>query len=137
MTLHRPSNVDDPIALKGLVSAIAGVAREVPILFSSHPRTRKHLENQAELQALLSLEAAKSPTQGIHCMEPLGYLDESVDGPVAVQDRPSSQGCPFHAKPFGVASSLVGWTGRAEDCTHSIRASSLRDACHATHAVSS
>src|SRR5439155_8993474 len=44
LTLHRPSNVDDPAALRGLMEAIEEVQRELPIVFPVHPRTKKALE---------------------------------------------------------------------------------------------
>ena len=109
---------------------------------SANPLSRPSADKETSCKTMQScrhcspLEATKSSMPGIHCMEPLGYRDESVGGYVAAHDRPSSQEGPFHAKPLDVASFLVGWTGCAEDCAHSIRASSLRDACHATLAVS-
>ena len=44
LTLHRPSNVDDPGILAGIVEALGEIAREHPIVFPVHPRTRKMLE---------------------------------------------------------------------------------------------
>ena len=43
LTLHRPSNVDDPQALGDLLAAIAEVAKRLPVLFPIHPRTRERL----------------------------------------------------------------------------------------------
>ena len=40
-TLHRPSNVDDPEKLRGLVEALAQLARSLPIVFAVHPRTAR------------------------------------------------------------------------------------------------
>ncbi len=39
VTLHRPSNVDDPAVLKPLLGALADIAREMPLVFPVHPRT--------------------------------------------------------------------------------------------------
>ena len=50
MTLHRPANVDDLAALKGLMGAIEAMARELPVVFPVHPRTRKNLEQFSSLQ---------------------------------------------------------------------------------------
>jgi UDP-N-acetylglucosamine 2-epimerase (non-hydrolysing) len=44
VTLHRPSNVDDPAALAGIVSALGAIARRLPLVFPVHPRTRASLE---------------------------------------------------------------------------------------------
>jgi len=44
LTLHRPSNVDDPVTLARTLNAVACVQRDVPIIFPVHPRTRQRLE---------------------------------------------------------------------------------------------
>jgi UDP-N-acetylglucosamine 2-epimerase (non-hydrolysing) len=64
MTLHRPSNVDDPAVLRGILGAIARIAERLPVVFPVHPRTRKHIE---------ALALTDSP--GIRLTEPLGYLE--------------------------------------------------------------
>jgi UDP-N-acetylglucosamine 2-epimerase (non-hydrolysing) len=68
VTLHRPANVDDATTLRGLLKALGEIARRVPLVFPVHPRTRARLEAvEGESE---SLEA-----RGLHCVEPLGYLD--------------------------------------------------------------
>ena len=44
VTLHRPSNVDDPVVLKGIVSALNKISESLPLVFSVHPRTKATLE---------------------------------------------------------------------------------------------
>jgi UDP-N-acetylglucosamine 2-epimerase (non-hydrolysing) len=44
LTLHRPSNVDDPDQLSCLLKAIAAVAGGTPIVFPVHPRTLRTLD---------------------------------------------------------------------------------------------
>jgi UDP-N-acetylglucosamine 2-epimerase (non-hydrolysing) len=44
LTLHRPSNVDNAEKFRGIVSAINEIARQIPIIFPMHPRTRKMAE---------------------------------------------------------------------------------------------
>ncbi|HEY6908224.1 MAG TPA: UDP-N-acetylglucosamine 2-epimerase (non-hydrolyzing) [Myxococcales bacterium] len=61
-TLHRPANVDDPAALRGLLSALAEVAAQLPVVFPIHPRTRSRLP-------------AGFDAPGLKLVEPLGYLD--------------------------------------------------------------
>ena len=63
VTLHRPSNVDDPATLSGIVSALAQIARRMPVIFPVHPRTRARLNGALSADARLAL------------VEPLGYLD--------------------------------------------------------------
>lgn len=45
VTLHRPSNVDDPIKLKKLLDKIAIYVKDYKILFPVHPRTQKIIDN--------------------------------------------------------------------------------------------
>src|SRR4030095_11345573 len=44
VTLHRPSNVDDPDSLARLMAALETIATRVPRIFPLHPRTRASLE---------------------------------------------------------------------------------------------
>jgi UDP-N-acetylglucosamine 2-epimerase (non-hydrolysing) len=44
VTLHRPSNVDDPDRLGDLLGALATLGRERPIFFPVHPRTRQRID---------------------------------------------------------------------------------------------
>jgi UDP-N-acetylglucosamine 2-epimerase (non-hydrolysing) len=47
VTLHRPSNVDDPEMLQGILRVLSEVSRKLPVIFPVHPRTRQriaHLE---------------------------------------------------------------------------------------------
>jgi UDP-N-acetylglucosamine 2-epimerase (non-hydrolysing) len=44
VTLHRPSNVDDPATLSTVISGLHQIARQLPLLFPVHPRTRARLE---------------------------------------------------------------------------------------------
>lgn len=40
VTLHRPSNVDDPENLKNLLTALVQISQKIPLVFPMHPRTR-------------------------------------------------------------------------------------------------
>jgi UDP-N-acetylglucosamine 2-epimerase (non-hydrolysing) len=66
VTLHRPSNVDNPEILKLLCENLRDIAREMPLVFPVHPRTRKNME-QSNL--LASLESTKN----LFMPSPLGY----------------------------------------------------------------
>jgi UDP-N-acetylglucosamine 2-epimerase (non-hydrolysing) len=44
VTLHRPSNVDDPAALASVAGALRDIAQELPLIFPVHPRTRARLD---------------------------------------------------------------------------------------------
>src|SRR5437868_6345930 len=43
VTLHRPSNVDDPQWLRQLMDVLDSIKTELAVIFPVHPRTRKHL----------------------------------------------------------------------------------------------
>jgi UDP-N-acetylglucosamine 2-epimerase (non-hydrolysing) len=68
MTLHRPSNVDDPDTLQGILSALDVVQARLPLVFPIHPRTRKNL-------VLFGLDAQVAAMKRLILTEPLGYLD--------------------------------------------------------------
>lgn len=67
VTLHRPANVDDAQVLKRLLTTLADISADIPLLFPVHPRTRQRIE-QAGLAPLI--EAAN-----FHMLPPLGYLE--------------------------------------------------------------
>ncbi len=66
VTLHRPSNVDDPAALKALVEALLDVQVRLPLVFPVHPRTAQRL-------AAAGLDAALE-AGGVRLVEPLPYV---------------------------------------------------------------
>ena len=66
LTLHRPSNVDDPKGFERLMAGISAIAEDVPVLFPVHPRTRPSVTRSARATALVS--AAR-----LRLLEPLGY----------------------------------------------------------------
>ena len=67
LTLHRPSNVDDAVVLRRLLTELADISRETPLVFPVHPRTRARISD-AGLDTLL--EAAD-----ILVLPPQGYLE--------------------------------------------------------------
>jgi UDP-N-acetylglucosamine 2-epimerase (non-hydrolysing) len=69
VTLHRPSNVDDPDTLREILLALVEIAREVPVVFPAHPRTRQRI-GQFSLNPQLVTRNSQ-----FRLIEPLGYLD--------------------------------------------------------------
>ena len=67
LTLHRPSNVDDPVTLRSLLGAIRDVSSRLPVIFPMHPRTRAKIE-QHGLGPMLE-------TRSLLKLPPLGYLE--------------------------------------------------------------
>jgi UDP-N-acetylglucosamine 2-epimerase (non-hydrolysing) len=43
LTLHRPTNVDDPAQLRALIDAVSRAAGSWPVVFPAHPRTVRQL----------------------------------------------------------------------------------------------
>jgi len=72
LTLHRPSNVDDPATLADILGAVSVLAMEIPVFFPIHPRTRKNIENFG-LERYVA--GAGKDGSGIVLLDPLGYLD--------------------------------------------------------------
>jgi UDP-N-acetylglucosamine 2-epimerase (non-hydrolysing) len=66
VTLHRPSNVDDPNKLESLIETLAKIARKVPLVFPLHPRTRAMISNAGLGNLLRSSSIIVAP--------PLSYL---------------------------------------------------------------
>ncbi len=44
LTLHRPSNVDDPMILKALLETIVKISERTPVIFPQHPRTGANIK---------------------------------------------------------------------------------------------
>ncbi len=68
LTLHRPSNVDDPVVFSRILDALEVIQKDMPILFPVHPRTRKKILS-------LGLQAKVDNLNNLHMMNPVGYLD--------------------------------------------------------------
>jgi UDP-N-acetylglucosamine 2-epimerase (non-hydrolysing) len=71
LTLHRPSNVDHPSTLLGILEALREIAVELPVIFPIHPRTRRMVEKFGYSSFLTTSKKAR----GIWVTEPLGYLE--------------------------------------------------------------
>lgn len=76
LTLHRPSNVDDPAVLGPLVEALRQIARRLPLVFALHPRTRNNLERFGLLGRLDAPGIIVLPPQGY--LEMLGLMSRAV-----------------------------------------------------------
>jgi UDP-N-acetylglucosamine 2-epimerase (non-hydrolysing) len=63
VTLHRPSNVDDPGTLESLAAVLNDLSARLPMLFPVHPRTRKRLA-----------EGRVTAAPALRLCEPLPYL---------------------------------------------------------------
>ena len=68
LTLHRPASVDDAGVLSCLLSALARIGRELPVVFPVHPRTRKVLQSALAMQT-------RHHSSWLRLTDPMGYLD--------------------------------------------------------------
>jgi UDP-N-acetylglucosamine 2-epimerase (non-hydrolysing) len=66
VTLHRPSNVDEPAQLIRLVDALIEVQRDLPLVFPVHPRTAGRLKGSGLDTRLLRA--------GVKLIEPQPYV---------------------------------------------------------------
>lgn len=63
LTLHRPNNVDEELHLKRFIEEILGNSRNLPVVFPTHPRTKKVLDR-------LDIDNKR-----LILTKPLGYLE--------------------------------------------------------------
>src|SRR5438552_676717 len=63
VTLHRPSNVDDPRLLRRILKSLLGINERLRVVLPVHPRTR---------QAVAGLDLDAS---ALHVLEPLPYIE--------------------------------------------------------------
>ena len=64
VTLHRPSNVDQIENLKEILDALSEIAKDIKLIFSIHPRTKKKIK---EYDIKLN--------KNITILEPVSYLN--------------------------------------------------------------
>jgi UDP-N-acetylglucosamine 2-epimerase (non-hydrolysing) len=64
VTLHRPSNVDEPHMLRNIISTLDEISQKLRVIFPIHPRTRSRLK---ELKLTTT-------NQSLKLIDPVGYL---------------------------------------------------------------
>jgi UDP-N-acetylglucosamine 2-epimerase (non-hydrolysing) len=65
VTLHRPSNVDEPGMLKRIVESLVTISRDLTVIFPVHPRTRQRISGGG---------VSISENGRLRLMEPMPYL---------------------------------------------------------------
>ena len=68
VTLHRPSNVDDPENFMKIIRAFEEVPKDLPIVFPMHPRTANNIKK-------FGLEERVAALSNLKQLSPIGYLD--------------------------------------------------------------
>jgi UDP-N-acetylglucosamine 2-epimerase (non-hydrolysing) len=76
VTMHRPSNVDDPATLEALLRTLGEVAQKLPLVFALHPRTRGNIERFGLGGLLDARRTALLPPQGY--LEMLGLMSRAT-----------------------------------------------------------
>jgi len=66
VTLHRPSNVDEPCKLRQVLETLDAVSQQCPLVFPVHPRTRQRMQ---------AAQFNFSPQARVELREPIGYLE--------------------------------------------------------------
>ncbi len=70
VTLHRPSNVDQPAVFEGILTALNKIAERLPLLFPVHPRTEARIADWGFEGFFVD-----SGDRGLFKTPPLGYKD--------------------------------------------------------------
>jgi UDP-N-acetylglucosamine 2-epimerase (non-hydrolysing) len=63
VTLHRPSNVDDPDVLANILKALSDISAELHVVFPVHPRTRQRIA------------ASGRQLSRLHLLDPMPYIE--------------------------------------------------------------
>jgi len=96
ITLHRPSNVDDPKNLTHICRVISSLAQSYQLLFPIHPRTKKNLEEQELLGRLERIPGLIliSPMSYIGFMSLLSHCKFAVTDSGGIQEETTYLGIP-------------------------------------------
>lgn len=68
VTLHRPSNVDNPNNFTKIISAFKEIQKDIQIIFPIHPRTQKNIEK-------FGLKVEINKLKNLKLIQPIGYID--------------------------------------------------------------
>src|SRR5262249_10862754 len=73
VTLHRPSNVDDPAVLRHVLDLLDATAARVPLVWPMHPRTRASIERAGLMGHVERARVIVLPPQGY--LEMVGLMN--------------------------------------------------------------
>lgn len=99
LTLHPPSNVDEPATLERILRWVADLAQRLPVVFPVHPRTGTQI-------LAGGLQTVLGSTQGLIFCDPLGYLEFLslssrarlvLTDSGGLQEESTALGIPYHA----------------------------------------
>lgn len=95
VTMHRPSNVDDPVSLGQLLGILHDASQRLPLVWPMHPRTRANIERLGLTRRLSDIALACLPPQGY--LEMVGLLAKArlvLTDSGGVQEETTSLGVP-------------------------------------------
>lgn len=108
-TIHRAENTDHPERLASIADGLIAFAREIPVVWPLHPRTRGVLAGQGKLKALM---------EALILIEPLGYLDmvqmEKYAALIATDSGGVQKEAFFHRVPCVTLRDETEWTELVE-----------------------
>ena len=76
VTLHRPSNVDDPETLEDVLITLSQAAERVPLIWPMHPRTRGNIDRLGLTTVIEKARIAALPPQGY--LEMVGLMNAAA-----------------------------------------------------------
>ena len=95
VTLHRPSNVDDPRTLRGIIEALAEISAELPLVFAIHPRTRATIAANGLGPVIAAARILTTPP--LSYLQALGLMREAriaITDSGGVQEETTALGVP-------------------------------------------
>ena len=95
VTLHRPSNVDDQASLEDSLGILIGVARDLPLVWPLHPRTRANIERFHLGRMIDPRRLIVLPPQGY--LETLGLMRDAtlvITDSGGIQEETTALGVP-------------------------------------------
>ncbi|MFH1954129.1 MAG: UDP-N-acetylglucosamine 2-epimerase (non-hydrolyzing) [Pseudomonadota bacterium] len=77
VTLHRPSNVDEPGMLTEIMKTLEEISRDLPVIFPIHPRTQKRMSDVDPVKYASHCTGQgfrMSEKEKLYLIDPLGYI---------------------------------------------------------------
>ena len=91
VTLHRPSNVDDPVRLSTLLGELRAVSREYPVVLPMHPRTRARVVAEGRT---LDWAMVLPPVPYLHMLDLVDGAHAVVTDSGGLQEETTALGVP-------------------------------------------
>lgn len=91
VTLHRPSNVDDPVRLSTLLGELRAVSREYPVVLPLHPRTAARVQAEG---LTLDWATVLPPVPYLHMLDLVDGAHAVVTDSGGLQEETTALGVP-------------------------------------------